>query len=120
MENTSGFQGNIPGAPPPPSEVKVRTMRSDLESMTRSGGGAPRFENVAVTGLTMQDGAPRAAGTAAGQGGAVGTSLRSLLGPVLVIIVAIVALAVVGYFAYTVFNPSTGQTSTSTAAPTTP
>jgi hypothetical protein len=120
MENTSNFQGSIPGAPPPPSEVKVRTMRSDLESMTRSGGGAPRFENVAVTGLTMQDGAPQAAETAGGQSGAVGTSLRSLLGPVLVIIVALVALAVVGYFAYTVFNSSASQTPAPAATPTTP
>ena len=40
--------------PPPPSEVKIRTMRSDIESMMRSGGGAPSFQNVSVTGLSME------------------------------------------------------------------
>jgi flagellar basal body-associated protein FliL len=42
------------GAPPPPQEVKVRTMHSDLESMAKSGGGLPRFENVAITGVTVE------------------------------------------------------------------
>jgi hypothetical protein len=41
--------------PPPPSEVKIRTMRSDIDSMMRSGGGgSPSFQNVAVSGLTME------------------------------------------------------------------
>jgi hypothetical protein len=40
--------------PPPPAEVKIRTMRSDIESMMRSGGGAPSFQNVAVSGLTLE------------------------------------------------------------------
>jgi hypothetical protein len=40
--------------PPPPAEVKIRTMRSDIESMMRSGGGAPSFQNVAVSGLSLQ------------------------------------------------------------------
>lgn len=41
-------------APPPPSEVKIRTMRSDLSSMAQSGGGIPRFESVTVDGLSME------------------------------------------------------------------
>ena len=40
--------------PPPPLEVKIRTMRSDIESMMKSGGGAPAFQNVAVSGLSME------------------------------------------------------------------
>ena len=40
--------------PPPPAEVKIRTMRSDIESMMRSGGGAPSFQDVAVSGLTLE------------------------------------------------------------------
>jgi hypothetical protein len=40
--------------PPPPAEVKLRTMRSDIESMMRSGGGAPSFQNVAVSGLSLE------------------------------------------------------------------
>ncbi len=40
--------------PPPPSEVKIRTMRSDIESMMRSGGGTPSFQEVAVHGLSLE------------------------------------------------------------------
>ena len=40
--------------PPPPPEVKIRTMRSDIESMMESGGGAPAFRDVAVSGLSME------------------------------------------------------------------
>ena len=116
---TSPFQGNIPGAPPPPPEVKVRTMRSDLESMARSGGGAPRFENVAVAGLAVQNSetsSPQAT-EAASSGSAISTTpSKSIIGPVLVVIVALVALAVVGYFAYTILSPSVSKTSSSATA----
>ena len=105
MDNPSPFQGNIPGAPPPPPEVKVRTMRSDLESMARSGGGAPRFENVAISGFTAQNEATQTSDPAAQNNGSPAPS-KSLIGPILVAVVAIAALAVVGYFAYTVFHPS--------------
>lgn len=44
----------ITTAPPPPSEVKIRTMHSDIDSMMKSGGGAPSFQNVAVLGLSME------------------------------------------------------------------
>ena len=40
--------------PPPPLEVKIRTMRSDIDSMMKSGGGSPSFQNVAVSGLSME------------------------------------------------------------------
>ncbi|HUC02182.1 MAG TPA: hypothetical protein VMA75_04790 [Candidatus Paceibacterota bacterium] len=40
--------------PPPPSQVKIRTMRSDIDAMMRSGGGAPVFQNVPVSGLTLE------------------------------------------------------------------
>jgi hypothetical protein len=43
----------ITTAPPPPSEVKIRTMRSDIDSMMRSGGGAPSFQDVSVQGLSL-------------------------------------------------------------------
>lgn len=42
------------GVPPPPSEVKVRTMHSDLESMAKSGGGMPRFQDVEVSNLSIE------------------------------------------------------------------
>src|SRR5258708_7801302 len=47
--------GSVIGAPPPPSEVKVRTMRSDIAGITESGGGLPRFQNVKVSGLSLDD-----------------------------------------------------------------
>ena len=41
------------GAPPPPQEVKVRTMKSDLESMAKSGGSSlPVFRSVAMERTT--------------------------------------------------------------------
>lgn len=46
----------ITGAPPPPSEIKIRTMRSDLASMRSSGGGMPKFQNVNVSGLSIEKG----------------------------------------------------------------
>lgn len=53
MENPlSKVLTNAP--PPPPAEVKIRTMRSDIESMMRSGGGAPTFHDVAVSGLSIE------------------------------------------------------------------
>lgn len=39
----------LPTAPPPPQEVKVRTLKSDLASIAQSGGGLPRYQNVKIT-----------------------------------------------------------------------
>lgn len=41
--NESGFTAHVP---PPPSEVTVRTMQSDLDSMAASGGTAPKAKPV--------------------------------------------------------------------------
>lgn len=38
----------LPTAPPPPQEVKVRTLKSDLASIAASGGGLPRYANVKI------------------------------------------------------------------------
>jgi hypothetical protein len=38
----------LPTAPPPPQEVKVRTLKSDLASIAASGGGLPHYTNVKV------------------------------------------------------------------------
>lgn len=120
--------------PPPPSEVKIRTMRSDIEAMMRSGGGSPVFQNVPVSGLTMEKeykppaafhspvpmaaAAPAATVAAAPSGNEPApadanpapfvpepeTSSHGNFVPMLVVtIVAVVAIAVVGYFAYTLF-----------------
>jgi hypothetical protein len=148
MENPlSKVLTNAP--PPPPMEVKIRTMRSDIDSMMKSGGGAPSFQNVAVSGLTMEGykaptsaptpmpnlgsfsvpaapAAPVVAASApvvAASGAPVTSDLSSAPVPasapqeftpdvssgsnivpmVIVIIVAILAIVVVGYFAYTIF-----------------
>lgn len=118
----------IPGVPPPPAEVKVRTMKSDIASMQQSGGGLPQFQTVTVAGLAIQreaptivpasaDRAPVAAGapsaaprtappSASGEGSPhgpeapSGVSPHNALGITLVIIVALVAIAVVWYVAY--------------------
>jgi hypothetical protein len=143
--------------PPPPLEVKIRTMRSDIDSMMKSGGGAPSFQNVPVSGLTMEGykapttaptpmpsvgsfsvpaapavaptpihtSAPATAGgndippVQNGSSTSVSnpdpasdvpafapepTSGNNLVPIIIVIIVAIGAIAVVGYFAYTIFK----------------
>ncbi len=43
----------IASVPPPPPEVKIRTMRSDLESMAKGGGSLPHFETVKAPGLKI-------------------------------------------------------------------
>ncbi len=110
----------IPGVPPPPAEVKVRTMKSDITSMQQSGGGLPQFQTVTVAGLAIQREAPTMvpasadrAPVAAGAPSAAprtapthdpkalsGASPHNALGITLVIIVALVAIAVVWYVAY--------------------
>jgi hypothetical protein len=72
-------------APPPPSSVKVRTMKSDLASMAKSGGGMPTFENVKV--------APVAA-RVNGKGNPLA---------LLIAVLVLAALAAAGWFAYTKF-----------------
>lgn len=135
--------------PPPPLEVKIRTMRSDIESMRKSGGGAPAFRNVAVKGLLMEkeyhpaevSRAPMpspASAPARNSAPAIGEDLtvpnrvppppshaapataiapepvapqeeppsgsENHLTPILIVVlVAVLALGIVGYFAYTLF-----------------
>ncbi len=86
---------NVPTAPPPPPEVKVRTMRSDLAAMAKSGGGLPSFESVKVMGLSL---------------GKTGAEIAAAAEPkknntviILVAIAAVAALGLVGYLAYTIF-----------------
>ncbi len=48
QKNTAPAFSNL--APPPP-EVKLRTMKSDLESVARSGGGLPQYQNIKAPNL---------------------------------------------------------------------
>jgi hypothetical protein len=110
-------QNNIPGVPPPPAEVRVRTMQSDLESMAKSGGGLPQFQNVSVAGLQVEREAPGAVAApevaeqmaravespvqqaAVEASEEVEPSSHNIVGIILIIVVAIIAIAAVAYFA---------------------
>jgi hypothetical protein len=113
---TNNPQG-APTAPPPPSEVKVRTMRSDLESMAKSGGGLPQFENVRIAGLSMERTVAANAAAAARVGGSADPNAVSAAGAAgtpdtkkthttiisLMVIAIIAILGILGWFAYQIF-----------------
>lgn len=109
----------ITTAPPPPSEVKIRTMQSDIASMMQSGGGAPSYQTVSVQGLSLEKSfkaptnfvtAPVAPAVQSPAGepvmdSASGAGSGSSFIPKLIVgLVALIAIAVVGYFAYTIFS----------------
>jgi hypothetical protein len=73
----------LPTAPPPPQEVKVRTLKSDLASIAASGGGLPRYENVKITHTEQQQ--------------------KNATNPLVVIVVIVLLLiifSIAGYFVY--------------------
>jgi len=84
-ENQSQNEG-FPSAPPPPEEVKIRTMRSDLASMAHSGGGLPQFQSVRIDEFEGEE--------------STGGGKRVSFGIAIVIVAIVVVLAVIGYFAY--------------------
>jgi hypothetical protein len=98
--------GTLTTAPPPPSEVKVRTMQSDIASMTKSGGGPPKFENVKVSGLSMVE-QPAADPTK--------KESRSNVLVIVVVIIILAMLAAGGWFAYGKFFA--GMTNMNTLSP---
>jgi hypothetical protein len=59
-------QGTVTTAPPPPIEVKIRTMSGDIAMMAASGGGLPQFENVKVSGISARAPAVAPAGQVQG------------------------------------------------------
>jgi hypothetical protein len=92
MDETTNNTISETTAPPPPAEVKVRTMRSDIASMAQSGGGLPQFQSVKVEGLTGKEATPTVPGK------------KNMLMIVLIVVVGVIALTVVAYFAYTLFK----------------
>ena len=89
-------------APPPPAEVKVRTMRTDLESMAKSGGGLPRFQNVKVGAFSAERRQDVDAAVAANAPG--GSAQRTgALEIAAIAILSLFILSAVGYFAYRFF-----------------
>lgn len=86
-------------APPPPTEVKIRTMKTDLASMTASGGGLPKYQNVHVTGLSAQKESKQDATTTAGR-----TESKSNLLLIVLFVLIVAALVIVGWFLYLKFK----------------
>lgn len=80
---------------PPPTEVKIRTMRSDVASMHESGGGLPKFQNVKVSGLALEK-APAENPTAAHK--------SSALTAVIITIIALAVLGILIYFGYRILK----------------
>jgi len=87
--------GTLTTAPPPPTEVKIRTMKSDIAMMAASGGGLPRFENVHVAGLSAQHESKEQAATSAVRAGSKNNLLL-----IVILIVVLAAVAIVGWFVY--------------------
>jgi hypothetical protein len=85
-----------PNVPPPPAEVKVRTMKSDIEGVAKAGGGLPQFKTVAVEGM----GLPKSrVGTAPVPSTPVGTAKVGF--PWWIVAIALVVLGVLLWFGYT-------------------
>jgi len=106
-EDLEGAAG-IPNVAPPPPEVKIRTMKSDIESMAHLGGGAPQFRSVKapqlVAAASEEEPVPEEK-----------IRLKPSLVVALVSIVAFVVLAAVAYMAYNMFFAGGGNVSTAPA-----
>jgi hypothetical protein len=83
MQEIGGSQISESNVPPPPVEVKVRTLRSDVEGLVKMGGGLPQFKTVSVEVAKPSN------------SGGLGHRF-----PWWVIVVAIVALGVLSWFGY--------------------
>ncbi|HVM76798.1 MAG TPA: hypothetical protein VMU07_01460 [Candidatus Paceibacterota bacterium] len=77
------------GAPPPPTEVKIRTMKADVQGLAASGGGLPRFESVKVSGLSMET-----------KMSITDAKKNNAIMAVVITLIALIILAVLGYFGY--------------------
>lgn len=97
----------LSGAPPPPTEVKVRTMHSDLESIAKTGGDLPKFQNIKVQGLSSQKQEADVIARAKG---------RNNAWIILIIIAAVAILGFLGWLAYGMYAQNTAP-SANTLAP---
>lgn len=98
------------GVPPPPQEVKIRTFQSDLESIRKTGGSMPRFEEVKVPQLEVVAKKERE------------EKKSGILSKAIIVVIAIAALAGAIYFFYGIFagpgeQPAT-QSSSNSGGPT--
>ena len=82
MANTDLASQVLPTAPPPPQEVKVRTLKSDLASIAQSGGGLPKYQNVKIAAASEKK--PHAA--------------AGLMMTIAIIVLVLIILAIALYF----------------------
>jgi hypothetical protein len=101
-----GSGAGISNIPPSP-EVRVRTLRSDLESMAQSGGGQPRFQTVKLQ-LPVEP-----AGKPAGQ-----EEKASPFSIAIVIVIAAGIIAAVAFLAYRLFPSNSPSSNTNNYQPT--
>ena len=71
-------------------------MRSDVESLEKSGGAMPRFENVKVKGLSANKEQPHETVARA--------ESKSNVALIVALLVVVAALTVVGWFVYLKFT----------------
>ncbi|MEK9173210.1 MAG: hypothetical protein AAB594_01375 [Patescibacteria group bacterium] len=91
--------------PPPPNDVSIRTMESDIRSMALSGGSFVRPDQVQMS----QKNQAKAQIPAPSPGGTQDPSVKKSKGflPV-VVLVLIMLLGALGYFLYPLFNKNSG------------
>ncbi len=79
---------------PPPTEVKIRTMKSDVAGLAASGGVLPRFQNIKVSGLSLEKGidTPEA------------VHKNSAIIAVLITVIAVVVLGTLVYLGYRILT----------------
>ncbi|MEK9180025.1 MAG: hypothetical protein AAB897_01265 [Patescibacteria group bacterium] len=114
VASESKAEETFSAVPPPPPEVKIRTMRSDVAEMTKSGGGLPRFQTIKAPEIR------RALGRDSGGGSASRIDWFWIVVPLL----AIFLIAGIVYFAYLNFGgveaPQAGTGGTSGVVPQSP
>lgn len=93
-ESSPNLEEIAPSVSPPPPEVKVRTLRTDLESMAKGGGALPQFEAVRAPNL------PYAAKGVAGRV----EEKKSNIGTIVVALIALALLGAIVYLGYQLFS----------------
>lgn len=104
QEPPPDLEAVAPSVAPPP-EVRVRTLRTDLESMAKSGGALPQFQAVKAPRL------PSALGATASGGE------KNKLMTAIIALVAIALLGAVAFLAYQLFLKSPPSSNVTPAGP---
>jgi hypothetical protein len=91
----------VPSVPPPPAEVKVRTMRSDIEGIAKAGGGLPQFKTVAVEGMGLPRSRVGDGASSADVSQTAGQSPSKF--PIWIIALIVVAFIAIAIFGWAVF-----------------